>query len=330
MDNILIFYHNEFQKLEQRFSLLKYIKNNYEKIILLNYDNIKDINKLIHEKNITLIIYFFININNYTKLNIKNKVKEYFYILDNHHFYNQNINNIILPYQNNLLKNTYLTKNILNFRSRYIDKTIYKDHKLEKKYDILIYGTRNFPYNILNNKNLQVIINYKKDYKKKFSKECPNIINFYELRSKIENIIMDNQEKYKIYHIPNTIQNGNVSYPITGIELSKLINQSYMTVCCSSVCDLLFYKHLEIPASNSVILGDYPSDYEDTFKNNIVKIDRYMSEEEIINKIDEALSDKKSLLEKSQKLHDIIHKEHCLENSIEDFKNIIDKIENTK
>ena len=43
-----------------------------------------------------------------------------------------------------------------------------------------------------------------------------------------------------------------------------------MTVCCSSVCDLLFYKHLEIPASNSVILGDYPSDYEETFKNNIV------------------------------------------------------------
>ena len=120
------------------------------------------------------------------------------------------------------------------------------------------------------------------------------------------------------------------SYPITGENLSKLINQSYMTVCCSSVCDLLFYKHLEIPASNSVILGDYPSDYEETFKDNIVKIDKFMSEEEIINKIDEALSDKKSLLEKSQKLHDIIHKEHCLENSIEDFKNIIDKIQNTK
>jgi len=98
-----------------------------------------------------------------------------------------------------------------------------------------------------------------------------------------------------------------------------------MTVCCSYVCDLIFYKHQEIPASNSIIL----SDYEETFKNNIVKIDKFMSEEEIINKIDEALSDKKSLLKKSQRLHDIIHKKHCLENSIEDFKNIIDKIENT-
>lgn len=36
---------------------------------------------------------------------------------------------------------------------------------IRKKYDIL-YGTRDFPYNILNNENLQVIINYKKDYKK--------------------------------------------------------------------------------------------------------------------------------------------------------------------
>jgi len=323
---ILILYDNHFEQLKQRGTLLNYLIN-IKNVYKLSKNNIVQLDNYINKYNIKIIIQFCIGVSTYN--NIDKKInKHYVYILDNHNFNNQNINNIILPYQNNLLKSTYLTKNILNFKSRYFDNKVFKDHKLEKKYDILIYGTRNFPYNILNNENLQVIINYKKDYKKKFNKECPNKIDFYELRTKLENILIKYRHKYNI----RILDNGkNIkSYPITGENLSKLINQSYMTVCCSSVCDLLFYKHLEIPASNSVILGDYPSDYEETFKDNIVKIDKFMSEEEIINKIDEALSDKKSLLEKSQKLHDIIHKEHCLENSIEDFKNIIDKIQNTK
>ena len=319
---ILLLYDEHFEQLKQRGTLLNYLIN-IKNVYKLSKKNIVRLDNYINKNNIKIIIQFCVEVSTY--INIDKKInKHYVYILDNHHFYNKNINNIILPYQNNLLKNTYLTKNILNFKSRYFDNKVFKDHKLEKKYDILIYGTRNFPYNILNNENLQVIINYKKDYKKKFNKECPNKIDFYELRTKLENILIKYRHKYNI----RILDNGkNIkSYPITGENLSKLINQSYMTVCCSSVCDLLFYKHLEIPASNSVILGDYPSDYEETFKDNIVKIDKFMSEEEIINKIDEALSDKKSLLEKSQKLHDIIHKEHCLENSIEDFKNIIDKI----
>lgn len=319
---ILLLYDEHFEQLKQRGTLLNYLIN-IKNVYKLSKKNIVRLDNYINKYNIKIIIQFCVEVSTY--INIDKKInKHYVYILDNHHFYNKNINNIILPYQNNLLKNTYLTKNILNFKSRYFDNKVFKDHKLEKKYDILIYGTRNFPYNILNNENLQVIINYKKDYKKKFNKECPNKIDFYELRTKLENILIKYRHKYNI----RILDNGkNIkSYPITGENLSKLINQSYMTVCCSSVCDLLFYKHLEIPASNSVILGDYPSDYEETFKDNIVKIDKFMSEEEIINKIDEALSDKKSLLEKSQKLHDIIHKEHCLENSIEDFKNIIDKI----
>ena len=323
---ILILYDNHFEQLKQRGTLLNYLIN-IKNVYKLSKNNIGQLDNYINKYNIKIIIQFCIGVSTYN--NIDKKInKHYVYILDNHNFNNQNINNIILPYQNNLLKSTYLTKNILNFKSRYFDNKVFKDHKLEKKYDILIYGTRNFPYNILNNENLQVIINYKKDYKKKINKECPNKIDFYELRTKLENILIKYRHKYNI----RILDNGkNIkSYPITGENLSKLINQSYMTVCCSSVCDLLFYKHLEISASNSVILGDYPSDYEETFKNNIVKIDKFMSEEKIINKIDEALSDKKSLLEKSQKLHDIIHKEHCLENSIEDFKNIIDKIQNTK
>ena len=252
---ILILYDNHFEQLKQRGTLLNYLIN-IKNVYKLSKNNIGQLDNYINKYNIKIIIQFCIGVSTYN--NIDKKInKHYVYILDNHNFNNQNINNIILPYQNNLLKSTYLTKNILNFKSRYFDNKVFKDHKLEKKYDILIYGTRNFPYNILNNENLQVIINYKKDYKKKFNKECPNKIDFYELRTKLENILIKYRHKYNI----RILDNGkNIkSYPITGENLSKLINQSYMTVCCSSVCDLLFYKHLEIPASNSVILGDYPN-----------------------------------------------------------------------
>ena len=321
---ILIFYDNHFEQLEQRGALLNYLIN-VEGVYKLAKSNIKQLDNYIQKYNIKIIIQFCINYPKYRDISKNNIIHHYVYILDNHHYNtNNNIKNVILPYKNNLIVNSYPDKNILNFNSRYFDNKIYKDYKLGKKYDILIYGTRDIPYNISNNK-LKVIENYKKEYKEQYQKECHNTIDFYELRTKLEKILMKYKHKYNI----RILENGKKlkSYPITGIELSKIINQSYLTVCCSSVCDLLFYKHLEIPASNSVIVGDYPRDYEEIFKNNIVKIDKYMGEEEIINKIDDALNDKKGLLEKSQRLHDIIHKEHCLEKSIDDFKSIINTIE---
>ena len=326
---ILILYDQYFEQLKQRATLLNYLIN-INNVYKLSKKNIGQLDNYINKYNIKIIIQFCIGVSTYNNIdkNInKNHIKHYVYVLDNHNFNTSTIKNIILPYKNKLIVNSYPDKNILNFNSRYFDNKVYKDYKLKKKYDILIYGTRDFPYIITNNK-LKVVENYKKEYKEIYKKNCPDKIDFYELRTKLEKILIKYRHKYNIHILDN---GKNIkSYPITGENLSKLINQSYMTVCCSSVCDLLFYKHLEIPASNSVILGDYPSDYEETFKNNVIKIDKFMSEEEIINKIDEALNDKKTLLEKSQRLHDIIHKKHCLENSIEDFKNIIDKIENTK
>ena len=321
---ILIFYDNYFEQLKQRGTLLNYLINVGD-VYKLAKGNIKQLDDYIQKYNIKIIIQFCIGFTTYYKEIGRNNIHHYVYILDNHYYNtNNNIKDIILPYKNNLIVNSYPNKNILNFNSRYFDNKIYKDYKLEKKYDILIYGAREFYYKITHNK-LKIIENYKKEYKEQYQKECPDKIDFYELRTKLEKILMKYKHKYNIRILTNG--NNMKPYTITGIELSKIINQSYLTVCCSSVCDFLFYKHLEIPASNSVILGDYPSDYEEIFKNNIVKIDKYMGEDEIINIIDDALSDKKGLLEKSQRLHDIIHKEHCLEKSIDDFKSIINKIE---
>ena len=86
-------------------------------------------------------------------------------------------------------------------------------------------------------------------------------------------------------------------------------------------------KYFEIPASYSAILGDIPSDYEDLFKGNIVEVTEWMSDEDILNIIDKALSDKEKLWEMTKRLGDRVHSECDLEsgkkNMDEVFSNIV-------
>jgi hypothetical protein len=81
---------------------------------------------------------------------------------------------------------------------------------------------------------------------------------------------------------------------------------------------------MEIPASNSVILGSYPSDYEDLFKGNIVEVNEFMDDETIVRIIDDALSDKRRLLDMSESLCKKIHQEHNLLKASENFSQIVD------
>jgi len=85
---------------------------------------------------------------------------------------------------------------------------------------------------------------------------------------------------------------------------------------------------MEIPASNSVILGKYPSEYKDLFEGNIIEVDEFMEDEKIINIIDDALSDKNKLLEMSQRLYNKVHAEHNFNKAIEDFNDVACRIIN--
>jgi hypothetical protein len=105
-----------------------------------------------------------------------------------------------------------------------------------------------------------------------------------------------------------------------------LINQSYLTVSCSSIADVLLHKHLEIPASKSVILGSYPTEYSYLFKGNVIEVNEFMDDEEILNIIDEALKDKQKLLDISESFYKKIHEDHNLSKACENFNEILDKI----
>jgi hypothetical protein len=256
----------------------------------------------------------------------------YFFIEDTY-YYTSTLNTLpsaitglILWYKNKRIKESFalINKNltITNFDSRFVNTNIYKDYKLEKKYDILLYGARNCIYT-----HTDHVITVK-DYLDKNSHHYNDEkIPFYPLRDKLESILVNRlQSRYNIYIVPETsILDPNIR-SVANENLSKLINQSYLTVCCSSIADVLVHKHMEIPASNSVILGSYPSDYEDLFKGNVVEVNEFMDDDTIVRIIDDALSDKRRLLDMSESLCRKIHQEHNLFKARENFSQIIDNL----
>jgi hypothetical protein len=254
----------------------------------------------------------------------------YFFIEDTY-YYTSTLNTLpsattglILWYKNKRICESFASINkkltITNFDSRFVNTNIYKDYKLEKKYDILLYGARNCIYT-----HTDHLITVQDYLNKNSHRYADGKIPFYPVRDKLESMLVNRlQSRYNVYIVPITDIYLGPTPAFANENLSKLINQSYLTVCCSSIADVLLHKHMEIPASNSVILGSYPSDYEDLFKGNIVEVNEFMDDETIVRIIDDALSDKRRLLDMSESLCKKIHQEHNLLKASENFSQIVD------
>lgn len=326
------------------YNFINYIKNDNNKYkihIFYTNENINQVNNYIKNMVKPKIIIFF-DVNSFQTNTQKfgflfsHNIPIYVFLDDTYYIssrtskcrYIRKSNGLIFWYKNDLITNSYKrffpNKHIKNVDSRYVNTNIYKDYKLEKKYDILIYGTRNILYNY-KSEALDNFKNYVEKYENYYNVIINKKINFYPLRSKIENILLKNKHKYNLKIIQERTINGTIC---VNEDLSKLINQSYLTLACPSICDVLFHKHLEIPASKSVILGNYPSEYKNLFEGNIVEVNEFMSEEEILNIIDNALGDKDKLLEMSDRLYNKVHEEHNLNKAKECFNNVIDDIIN--
>ena len=348
MENIIFiadyyFFKNACGKTSYNF--INYIKNNNNKYKIHIYYTDEDINKVNDEIRSMvkpkIIIFFDINAfqPNTQKFGFlfTYDIPIYVFLDDTYYIstltskcdYINRSNGLIFWYKNDLIINSYKrffpNKYIKNIDSRYVNTDIYKDYKLEKKYDILIYGSRNFLYDY-KKQDLDSIQNYIKKYENYYNTIIDYKINFYPLRSKIENILLKNSHKYNLKIIEERTIDGNLC---TNEDLSILINQSYLALACSSIADVLFHKYLEITASKSVILGNYPSDYKDLFEGNMIEVSEFMSEEEILNIIDNALSNKDKLLEMSDRLYNKVHEEHNLYKAKESFNKVIDDIINT-
>ena len=342
MNNIILIPDYHFFKNHHttvRIDMLNSIKNNNLKYIITIIYSDHDINdamNIISKLKPKLIIFMDINAfqDNSKRFDFvfNLNIPTYIFIEDTYYITNTSLcpyvnktNGIIFWYKNELLiksyKNFFPNKIITSIDSRFVNTNIYKDYKLEKKYDILLYGCRKFYYPY-KKENLETIQNYIKKYENFYNCIVDNNtdLDIYVLRTKLENILIKYSNKYNLKICP--IQGDY----IFNEELSKLINQSYLTIACPTICDVMVFKHLEIAASKSVILGNYPTDYKDLFEGNIVKVNEFMTEDEIIDIIDNALSDKNKLNEMSNRLYEKIHDEHNLQKAQESFNNLFSEL----
>ena len=231
----------------------------------------------------------------------------------------------------NAYKRVFPNKKFLSFNGRFINSSIYKNYNNNKKYDILVYGM--FYY-----ENLIEEHDADKEYKLKYQEHnktlLPNKYNFYPLRQRLRDLLLANKHKYnlKILNARGSLvliaQGARLAEYFVNENLSNLINESWLTVCTRSRANILMDKYVESAGSYSGILGNIPHDYQSIFKDNIVEVSEWMTDDEILNTIDKALADKQKLQEMITSLGDKVHQEFSLQTSVKKFDAVFDEILN--
>ena len=114
---------------------------------------------------------------------------------------------------------------------------------------------------------------------------------------------------------------------VVGKDLVVEINKAWLTIACKSINDLFLAKYYEIGMSGSVICGDYPDLEDDQFlRNHMVYIDINMSDEQIIEIIENALKDKQKLLDIANMTFDYLSNKYTMDHGVKYFDNLIKKV----
>lgn len=198
-------------------------------------------------------------------LKIKNK---YFLIQDMHpktygslqnlcEFLEMNRINIIFTFYQNTEANVIrkLTPNCKYYHlPLHIDDNIFNYKNIEKKYDILLYGSihpRHYPF-----------------------------------RKRLFDIITKNNSKFKIGIIDKP-----ESFDPTKCEhgLAEIINQSKITIATKSRYNYFVAKYLEIVFCKSLVAGNMATDGKNIFENNFLELNEQMTDDEIVNKLEYCL-----------------------------------------
>ena len=200
----------------------------------------------------------------------------------------------------------------------------------QKIYDITVYGSTEG--NIKKNSCPLNIVH--KDYLEKWKKrnninELPDELNFYEFRHRVKKLLI-RSNKYKL-NIIDPSPRGCWECPIRGEKLSLEINKSYLSLATRTCIDKCMQKYIEISASDTIILGNIPTDFKDLFDGNMIEINDDMSDDKILSIIDDALKNKEKLVDDAKIFGEKIRNFYGsnTRNTLEDFlaisKEIIDE-----
>lgn len=162
------------------------------------------------------------------------------------------------------------------------DLTLFSEHKLEKQYDLFVYG---FAWRKLYPWRWKMF---------KFIKR--------ELSSKIN---------VKVLPHPG-YGDDSAKNSVRGKELSKMISQSWLSFCTSeshgpynkrnNPFDYWYKKYGETSLSNTVVLGTMPIEANDLYRDDYIHIDNKMSNNKIMDIILNALDNKNDLIEKANRV----------------------------
>ena len=196
---------------------------------------------------------------------------------------------------------SHITKRLKNkspelfkkFPHMIFDPNIHKDYNLEKQYDILFYGGT-----------------------------YPEV---YPFRNRMYYILKQNEDKFNVLFLPYTKKHPEKM--ITGVELNKKIGQSRLVCSCCLIQEVLVAKYYEIGLCGSVVLGDYPSLEDELYiKNNMIYINRHMSDSEIVLAIQTALDNKQLLDKYSNNTKEYLSANYMYKNGVEHFEKLIENI----
>lgn len=167
----------------------------------------------------------------------------------------------------------YLQGNLPGLKFVYIghcaEKTIFKDYGSDYEYDIAIAG---------------------------------RISHHYPLRNKFIRLLDRLKQKYRCYQHPHPgydLEDAHTDRYL--IEMAKVIDKSKIVLTDTGLPRSRYGKYIEIPmVGKAALCGDLPNDNADDY-SYVIEVTNEMSDDEIVNKIEEYLENEDKRLEKVKK-----------------------------
>lgn len=218
---------------------------------------------------------------------------EDFQHVDHYDSFIKQVDGIILSVHHSYYANEYKKKYPKIYISQldhYLDNSIFKPPiiRSNKIYDIIFYGY--------------------------IDKQYPFRQRLYKM--------LKNTTKYKIMWIPHPGYHNlsKVKNIVVGKKLAQLLSQSKLSICTSSKYKIIVKKYFETAMSDCLPCGDLPDDYRDVFGDYMVEISPDMSDSEILNKIDKALTlTDTEYIDRCQSLQKLINTKYNYSNGKSEF-----------
>jgi len=117
-----------------------------------------------------------------------------------------------------------------------------------------------------------------------------NLSDFYPFRQRIFTLLKQSNISYGYLPHPGYIKDTALHNDIC-IEqnLCELINKAKFTIVTCSKFEYLLKKYIEITMCGSIMIGNYPTKENNLYKDNYIHIHEEMSDEDIIQKIQNGL-----------------------------------------